>query len=109
MKMRFESYLNFEEAKTGEWIHNQRSLMDCINHPAVVNIAWLDPVDDDETRDEIINVVYRHKNNKRGEFNIIVPYDVIDKDELSAWMQAHPQKVWKGNHSGEKIRGIDYR
>ena len=109
--MRFESFVDFDTAKTGEYIHTMESAIACMNDPRVIDIAWLDQVDENNPEEDIrINVVYEEddEDTSEGDFNIIIPFDVFDKEKMVDWMKNNRDRVWNGNNPGDKIRGIDY-
>lgn len=106
--MKWSSYIGFDEACQGGYYHTWQSALDCINDKRVVDIAWLDRIEGDDH--EVINVVYLKPNGEKDTFNILIQdgEGEFHEQELRKWMANHPTKVWKGNHPGYAIRGINY-
>lgn len=103
IKNHWASYVPFETAVTGEYIHTYGSLIDCIENEKVKDICWLDKISEDSS-DEIINCTLKDSNET---FNILVPIQLFEYDKFKKWCKDNKEKIWIDDRH-KKTRGIDY-
>ena len=97
----FATYVPFETAINGEYIHTYESLKDCIDNSRIKNVCWLD---ESGLADEIINCELEITEES---FNILVPKELFNYEDFKKWCQINKNKIWiDGRHT--RTRGIDY-